>query len=106
MGEDKDEIKLFEEKHVRAVWDDDAGKWWFSVIDIVGILTEQPDYQKVKNYWKWLKNRLTAEGNEMVSNTNQLKMMAADGKYYKTDVIDTEQVLRIIQSIPSKKAEV
>jgi len=88
-----------------AGWNEDSEKWWFSVLDIIAVLTDQTDYKKVRNYWKWLKNKLKAEGSELVSNTNQLKLLAADGKYYKTDVIDTEQVFRIIQSIPSKKAE-
>ena len=105
MSESKDKIKLFEEKQVRTVWDAEAEKWWFSILDIIGILTDQPDYTKVRNYWKWLKNKLKDEGSELVSNTNQLKMEAADGKKYLTDVADTEQVLRLIQSIPSKKAE-
>ena len=102
---DKPKIKLFEQKQVRTVWDEEAQKWWFSILDIIGILTEQPDYEKVRNYWKWLKNKLKSEGSQLVSNTNQLKMEAADGKKYLTDVADTEQVLRLIQSIPSKKAE-
>ena len=105
MSEPKDKIKLFEEKQVRTVWDEDAEKWWFSILDIIGILTDQPDYTKVRNYWKWLKNKLKEEGSELVSNTNQLKLAAADGKKYLTDVADTEQVLRLVQSIPSKKAE-
>ena len=105
MSESKDKIKLFEEKQVRTVWDADAEKWWFSVLDIIGILTDQPEYSKVRNYWKWLKNKLKEEGSELVSNTNQLKMLAPDGKMRLTDVADTEQVLRLIQSIPSKKAE-
>jgi hypothetical protein len=105
MSDSKNKIKLFEERQVRAVWDEEAEKWWFSVLDIIGILTDQPDYTKVRNYWKWLKNKLKEEGSELVSNTNQLKMEAADGKKYLTDVADTEQVLRLIQSIPSKKAE-
>ena len=105
MSESKDKIKLFEQKQVRAVWDEEAEKWWFSVLDIIGILTDQSDYTKVRNYWKWLKNKLKDEGSELVSNTNQLKMEAADGKKYLTDVADTEQILRLIQSIPSKKAE-
>ena len=79
MSKSKNKIKLFEERQVRAVWDEEAEKWWFSVLDIIGILTEQPDYQKVKNYWKWLKNRLKNEGSQLVSNTNQLKLEAADG---------------------------
>jgi hypothetical protein len=98
-------IKLFETREVRAEWDEDQEKWWFSVLDIIGILTDQPDYQKVRNYWKWLKKKLSDEGSQLVSVTTQLKMRAADGKLYKTDVADTEQILRLIQSIPSKKAE-
>jgi hypothetical protein len=105
MSDNKSKIKLFEEKQVRTVWDEEAEKWWFSVLDIVGILTDQPDYTKVRNYWKWLKKKLIDEGSQLVSDTNQLKMEAADGKMYLTDVADTEQVLRLIQSIPSKKAE-
>ena len=105
MSKPKNKVKLFEERQVRAVWDEEAEKWWFSVLDIIGILTEQPDYEKVKNYWKWLKNKLKKEGSQLVSNTNQLKLEAADGKKYLTDVADTEQVLRLVQSIPSKKAE-
>ena len=105
MSESKDKIKLFEEKRVRTVWDADAEKWWFSVVDIVAVLTDQDDYQLARNYWKVLKNRLRKEGNESVTNCNQLKLEAADGKKYLTDVADTEQVLRLIQSIPSKKAE-
>jgi hypothetical protein len=98
-------IKLFESHQVRAEWDEDKEKWWFSVLDIITILTDQQDYQKVRNYWKWLKKRLSDEGSQLVSATNQLKLKAADGKFYKTDVADTEQILRLIQSIPSKKAE-
>jgi hypothetical protein len=105
MSESKNKIKLFEEKQVRTHWDAEAEKWWFSILDVIGILTDQPDYTKVRNYWKWLKNKLKAEGSELVSNTNQLKMEAADGKKYLTDVAETEQVLRLVQSIPSKKAE-
>ena len=98
-------IKIFEEKKVRTVWDEGSEKWWFSVLDIIAILAEQSDYKKVRNYWKWLKNKLKAEGSEVVSITNQLKLVAPDGKRRLTDVVDTEQVFRIIQSIPSKKAE-
>lgn len=97
-------IKLFEDKSVRTIWNDEEEKWYFSVVDIVSILTDN-NYQKSKNYWKWLKNKLNQEGSQLVSNTNQLKMKSADGKYYKTDVMSTEQILRLIQSIPSKKAE-
>ena len=101
----RNSIKLFGNDKVRAVWDDDKEKWFFSVVDVVAILTESVDYQAARNYWKVLKNRLLKEGNELVTNCNQLKMSAADGKKRLTDVADTEQVLRIIQSIPSPKAE-
>ena len=96
------QIQLFEEKKVRAVWDDVEEKWYFSVVDVVEVLTESPN---PRNYWKVLKHRMKKEGNESVTNCNQLKLPAADGKNYKTDVADTEQVFRIIQSIPSSKAE-
>ena len=98
-------IKLFEGKQVRFVWDEVKQKYYFSVVDIIQVLTESVDYQAARNYWKVLKNRLAKEGNESVTNCNQLKLEAADGKKYKTDVADTEQVLRLIQSVPSKKAE-
>jgi hypothetical protein len=98
-------IKLFESQHIRSEWDAEAEKWWFSVLDVVAVLTDQPDYKKVRNYWKWLKNKLISEGSQLVSATNQLKLPAADGKKYLTDVADTEQILRLIQSIPSKRAE-
>ena len=95
-------IKLFNDKRVRVHWDNDAEKWYFSIVDIVGVLTGSPN---PNNYWKVLKNRLKKEGSQLVTNCNQLKMESADGKYYKTDVADTEQLLRLIQSIPSPKAE-
>ena len=98
-------VQLFESAHIRSAWDEGDEKWWFSVLDVVAVLTDQPDYKKVRNYWKWLKNKLIAEGSQLVSTTNQLKLPAADGKKYLTDVADTEQILRLIQSIPSKKAE-
>ena len=101
----KESIKLFEEKKVRTVWDDEQEKWYFSIVDVVGILTDQPDLEHARNYWKVLKYRLKKEGFESVTNCNQLKFMASDGKRYKTDVADTEQLFRIIQSIPSPKAE-
>ena len=105
MSDAANKIKLFESQHIRTEWDAEAEKWWFSVLDVVAVLTEQPDYKKVRNYWKWLKSKLIAEGSQLVSETNQLKLKASDGKKYLTDVVDTEQVLRLIQSIPSKKAE-
>ena len=98
----KNSIKLFGEEKVRAVWDEEKEKWFFSVVDIVAILTESPNPQ---TYWRVLKKRLKDEGNETVTNCNGLKMLAADGKMRLADVADTEQVLRIIQSIPSPKAE-
>ena len=97
----KQAIQLFEERKVRTVWDDEAGKWYVSVIDVVGVLTDSAD----PNNWKVLKSRLKKEGNETVTNCNRLKMLAADGKMRLTDVADTEQLFRLIQSIPSPKAE-
>ncbi len=98
-------IELFEQKEVRSVWDEEQEKWYFSIIDVIEILTEQPNYQGARNYWKVLKNRLLKEGNETVTNCNQLKMRAEDGKLRLTDVADVPQLLRLIQSIPSPKAE-
>ena len=95
-------IKVFQQKQVRSNWNIDEEKWYFSVVDVVGILTDSPN---PNNYWKVLKHRLTKEGSELVTNCNQLKMQSSDGKYYKTDVADTEQIFRLIQSIPSPKAE-
>jgi len=97
-------IKLSDQKKVRTFWDDDREKWHFFIVDVVGVLTEN-EYQGARNYWKVLKHRLNKEGNETVTNCNQLKMLAPDGKMRKTDVADTEQLLRLIQSIPSPKAE-
>lgn len=101
----KNTIQLFEKQQVRTVWDEKAEKWWFSVLDIITILTDQPDYKKTRNYWKWLKSKLKEEGSEVVSVTNHLKLLAPDGKMRLTDVVDTEQIFRLIQSIPSRKAE-
>jgi hypothetical protein len=95
-------LQLFEDKKVRAVWDTEQEKWYFSIIDVVLVLTESAN---PNNYWKVLKNRLKKEGSQLVTNCNQLKMQSSDGKYYKTDVADTEQLFRLIQSIPSPKAE-
>ena len=97
-------IKLFEDKKVRVKWDKDKEKWYFSIIDIIAILTDN-SFQGARNYWKVLKHRLNKEGNESVTNCNQLKLESSDGKFYNTDVADTEQLLRLIQSIPSKKSE-
>ena len=100
-----DKIQLFEDKRIRTAWDEEKEEWYFSIVDVVAVLTEQPDYQAARNYWKVTKKRLKDEGNETVTSCNQLKMTASDGKKRLTDVADTEQVLRIIQSIPSPKAE-
>lgn len=102
----KNSIKLFEGQKVRSVWDESKEEWYFSVVDIVAILTEQPDARRAVFYWSKLKERLKEEGaNELLTNCQQLKMLAQDGKMRLTDVMTTEQTLRLIQSIPSKKAE-
>jgi len=95
-------IKLFNDKQIRTIWDDEQEKWYFSIVDVVGILTESPNPRK---YWSVLKSRLKKEGSQLTTNCSQLKMLSSDGKYYKTDVADTEQLFRLIQSIPSPKAE-
>ena len=95
-------IQLFEDRQIRVIWDDEQGKYFFSVVDVVQVLTDTPNARK---YWSVLKTRLKKEGSELATNCSQLKMPAADGKKYLTDVADTEQILRLIQSIPSKKAE-
>ncbi len=101
----KNSIKLFGSDKIRAVWDDEQDKWYFSVVDVVAVLTESKDFQTARKYWNKLKQRLREEGFESVTNCHQLKMPAADGKMRLTDVADTEQLLRIIQSVPSPKAE-
>jgi len=95
-------IRLFHNKKVRVHWNDEQEKWYFSIVDVVGVLTESPNPRK---YWSVLKTRLKKEGSQLATNCSQLKMQSADGKFYKTDVADTEQLLRLIQSIPSPKAE-
>jgi hypothetical protein len=101
---DKD-IRLFESKRVRTVWDEEKEEWLFSIVDVVGILTDQPTSRGATFYWGKLKQRLKEEGSELLTNCQQLKMLAEDGKMRFTDVADTEQILRIIQSVPSSKAE-
>ena len=96
------ELKIFDSKNVRTLWDDEQEKWYISIVDVVEILTDSPN---PRSYWKVLKHRLNKEGSQLVTDCNQLKMQAADGKFYKTDVADTEQLFRLIQSIPSPKAE-
>ena len=105
MENSQNKIKLFENKKIRYVWNDDEEEWYFSVVDIVEVLADSKDYQTARNYWKVLKNRLNAEGSELVTKCNRLKMLAPDGKMRETDTLSTKNVLRLIQSIPSPKAE-
>lgn len=100
-----DKIQLYEDQPIRTAWVEDEEEWYFSIVDVVGVLTEQTDYQKARKYWNKLKQRLSEEGSQLVTNCHQLKMTAQDGKKRLTDVANTEQLLRLIQSIPSKKAE-
>ena len=95
---------LFEEKEIRSVWNSEEEEYYFSVVDVIGALTDN-DYQKSRNYWKWLKNKLNEEGSELVSNTNRLKLKAQDGKMRETDVLDMKGIFRLIESVPSPKAE-
>lgn len=101
----QESLQIFEDRKVRMIWDDEQEKWYFSIVDVIGVLAESADYQVARNYWKVLKNRLKKEGNETVTNCNRLKLRASDGKMRMTDVADTEQLFRLIQSIPSPKAE-
>ena len=102
---DIENMQLFENQPVRTAWNEEEEEWYFSVVDVIGILTDQPDSRRAAKYWSVLKIRLKAEGNELTTNCSQLKLKATDGKRRLTDVANTEQLLRIIQSIPSKKAE-
>ena len=97
-------IRFFNDREVRAVWDEALSKWWFSVLDVVGVLNNQDDYTKNRNYWKYLKTKLKKENNELVSATNQLKLLAQDGKRYKTDVLDTDGILKLAANFPNTKA--
>ena len=102
MDKQHTQVKLFEEKQVRTLWDKENEEWYFSVVDVVAVLTESSNPRK---YWSVLKTRLKTEGSQLATNCSQLKMPAADGKMYKTDCMTTEQLFRLIQSIPSPKAE-
>ncbi len=102
---DNKKITIFEGKRIRRIWDEKKEKWYFSIVDIVQLLIQQSDYQTARKYWNKLKERLNKEGNESVSNCHQLKFKAADGKFYLTDAADVETILRLIQSVPSPKAE-
>ena len=97
-------IRFFEDREVRAVWDDEHSKWWFSVLDIVGVLKEEPDYPKVRNYWKYLKAKLKRENNQLVSATTQLKLTASDGKKYQTDLLDSKGIVELSKNFPNNKA--
>lgn len=101
----QNKLKLFNDRKIRTAWDEEREEWFFSVVDVVAVLTDSPDYLTGRKYWNKLKQRLTAEGSELVTNCHQLKMQAADGKMRMTDVLETKGVLRLIQSIPSPKAE-
>ena len=105
--EQNDKIQLFEDKRIRTAWDEEKEEWYFSIVDVVAVLTDQPDQRGASNYWAKLKQRLKEEGaDQLLTNCQQLKMKSPkDGKRYNTDVADTEQLLRIVQSIPSPKAE-
>ena len=105
MENSQNKIKLFENKKIRYLWNEEEEDWYFSVVDVVNVLTESIDYQSARNYWKVLKNRLKTEGSELVTNCNRLKLLAADGKLRQTDCLSTKNILRLIQSIPSPKAE-
>ena len=100
----KTSIRFFNDREVRAVWDDENNKWWFSVIDVVAALNEQDDYQKTRNYWKYLKTKLKKEGSELVSATNQLRLTAADGKKYLTDLLDSDGIIALAKIFPNNKA--
>ena len=97
-------IRFFDDKEVRAVWDDEKAKWWFSVLDIIGVLRGEDDYTKNRNYWKYLKTKLKKENNELVSAANQLKLTAADGKKYRTDTFDYDGIIELAKNFPSKQA--
>ncbi|MDO4497731.1 MAG: Fic family protein [Bacteroidales bacterium] len=101
---DKISLRIYEDRHIRAVWDEQENKWWFSVLDTVGVLNQQDDYEKTRNYWKYLKAKLKKENNELVSATTQLKLRAADGKKYNTDVLDAEGIIKLAKSFPNTRA--
>ena len=104
MVEHKKSIRFFNDHEVRAVWDEEHSKWWFSVLDIIAAINEQDDYQKTRNYWKYLKTKLKKENSEQVSATNQLKQQAPDGKLRLTDILDSEGVGLLAKAIPNVKA--
>lgn len=104
MSNEKISIRFFDDREVRAIWDEENSKWWFSVLDIVGVLNEESDYTKIRNYWKYLKAKLKKENNQLVSVTTQLKLLAADGKKYKTDTLDSNGIIELASHFPNNKA--
>lgn len=104
MSNTKISIRFFDDREVRAIWDEENAKWWFSALDIVALLTQQEDYTKTRNYWKYLKAKLKKENNELVSNTTQLKLTANDGKKYLTDLLDYKGIITLGKEFPGKKA--
>ncbi len=104
MSDAKISIRFFDDREVRAVWDDSNAKWWFSVVDVVGILNEESDFTKAGNYWRWLKRKLLKENNQFVSATHRLKLMAADGKKYLTDTLDSEGIVELAKNFPNNRA--
>jgi len=104
MSKAKVSIRFFDDREVRAVWDEENTKWWFSVLDIVAVLTDQDDYTKTRNYWKYLKAKLRKENSELVSATTQLKLLAGDGKRYLTDMLDHNGIIALGKAFPAKKA--
>ena len=104
MQENKISIRFYNDREVRAVWDEEKDQWFFSVLDVIGAINEQDDYTKTRNYWKYLKTKLKKEGSELVSATNQLKLLAADGKRYATDTLDAHGVAILAKSMPNQKA--
>lgn len=104
MSREKISIRFFNDREVRAVWDEENAKWWFSVLDIVGVLNKENDYAKIRNYWKYLKAKLKKEKNQLVSATTQLKLKAADGKKYNTDTVDSSGVVELAKHFPNNRA--
>jgi cell filamentation protein len=104
MSNTKISIRFFDDREVRAVWDDDQMKWWFSVLDIIAVLNDQDDYAKTRNYWKYLKAKLKKEGNQLVSDSTQLKLRAADGKRYLTDTLDSDGIVALAKYVPNNRA--
>lgn len=104
MSKTKIAIRFFDDREVRALWDKENAKWWFSVLDIVAVLTDQDDYNKTRNYWKYLKARLKKEGNQLGSATTQLKLTAADGKKYKSDMLDYNGIIALGKAFPGTQA--